>query len=115
MNSKNSKKSDPRRLLINLTEKVNLKRSDKYITLSSLSIYYPLKNIKMPYKNKFKLSAPAWNKGFELSDESYSVSDIQDCFEYILKTRKSHTCEKVGHTSEFLFNIYWWTLETTIY
>ena len=59
MNSKNSKKSDPRRLLINLTQKVNLTRSDKYITLSSLSIYYPLKNIKMPYKNKFKLSAPA--------------------------------------------------------
>ena len=35
--------------------------------------------------NKFEISAPTWNDEFELSDGSYSVSDIQDCFEYILK------------------------------
>ena len=35
--------------------------------------------------NKFKISATTWNNKFELSDGSYSVSDIQDCFEYILK------------------------------
>ena len=34
--------------------------------------------------NKFEISAPTWNDKFELPDESYSVSDIQDCFEYIL-------------------------------
>ena len=35
--------------------------------------------------NKFKTSAPTWNDEFELPDGSYSVSDIQDYFEYILK------------------------------
>ena len=35
--------------------------------------------------NKFKISTPAWNDKFELPDGSYSVSDIQDYFEYILK------------------------------
>ena len=40
MNSENSKTNDPHRLLINLTDKKNLKRSDKYVALSVLSIYY---------------------------------------------------------------------------
>ena len=35
--------------------------------------------------NKFKLSASAWNGEFKLSDGSYSISDIQDCFKYFLK------------------------------
>ena len=39
MNSKNSKMSDPHRLLLNFTDKINLKRSDKYVALSNLSIY----------------------------------------------------------------------------
>ena len=46
MNSENSKTSDPRRLLLNLSHKMNLKRSDKYFTLPNLSIYYRWKNIK---------------------------------------------------------------------
>ena len=59
MNSRNSKTSDPYRLLLNLSENINLKRSDKYVALSHLSIYFPLKNIKKSYKNnKFKISAP---------------------------------------------------------
>ena len=87
LNSKNSKTSDSHRLLLNLAEKVNLKRSDKYVTLSNLSIYYTWKNIKKKsYKNNtFKISAPTWNEEFELPEESYYISDIQDYFEYILK------------------------------
>ena len=56
MNSENSKTSDPQILLLNLSDKINLKRSDKYIALSNLSIYYTWKNIKKLYKNnKFKI------------------------------------------------------------
>ena len=67
MKSKNSKTSDPHRLLLNLTDKIDLKRKDKYIALSNLSIYYIWKNIKKSYKNnKFKMSAPIWNEEFEL-------------------------------------------------
>ena len=35
--------------------------------------------------NKLKMEAPTWNEEFELPDGSYSVSDIQKYFEYILK------------------------------
>ena len=46
MNSENSKTSDPHILLLNLSDKINLKRSDKYIALSNLNIYYAWKNIQ---------------------------------------------------------------------
>ena len=85
MNSENSKTSDPHRLLLKLTDKIDLRRKDKYIALSNFSIYYTWKNIKKSYKNNtFKISAPTWNE--ELPNGSYSISDIQDCFEHILKT-----------------------------
>ena len=85
-NSENRKIYDPHRLLLNLSDKINLKSKDKYVALSSLSAYYTWKNMKKPCKNKkFKMSAPTWNEEFELPDRLYSVSDIQDYFEYILK------------------------------
>ena len=92
MNSKNSGTSDPHKLLLNLTDKINLKRSDKYVFLSNLSIYYTWKNIEMSYKNnKFRISAPTWNEEYELRGGSYFVSDIQDYFEYILKKHGEKT------------------------
>ena len=76
---KNSKTSDPHRLLCNLREKINLKSSDKYIAWSNFSMYYTWKNIKKSYKsNKSKISAPGWNEKFELSDLLCSIWDIQD-------------------------------------
>ena len=83
MNSENSKTPDSHRLLLNLSDK--LKRSDKYVSLSKINIYYKWENKKKSRKNKFKISAPTWNEEFESSDGSYSVSDIQDYFEQILK------------------------------
>ena len=56
MNSINSKTSDPHRLLLNLTDKIDLRRKDKYIALSNPSIYYTWKNIKSYKNSKFKLS-----------------------------------------------------------
>ena len=46
MNSRNSKTSDPHRLLLNFSDKINLKRSDKHVALSNLYISYTWKNIK---------------------------------------------------------------------
>ena len=61
INSKNSKTSGRHRLLINLTDKIDL-RKDKYIALSNLIIYYTWKNIKKSCKNnKFKISPPTCN------------------------------------------------------
>ena len=42
--------------------------------------------MKSSYNNNtFKISAPTWSEEFKLPDGSYSISDIQDYFEYILK------------------------------
>ena len=46
MNSGNSKTPEPYRLLLNLADKMDLRRSNKHVVLSSLSIYYPWENIK---------------------------------------------------------------------
>ena len=87
MKSENSTTCDPHRLLLNLLNKINLKRSDKYLLLSNHRIYYAWKNIKKLHKNNdSKILAPTWNQDFELPDGSCSVSDIEDYFEYILKT-----------------------------
>ena len=88
MNSQNSKTSDPHVLILKLTDKLDLTWGEKIIALSNLSIYYTWKNIKSSYNNnKFKISAPTWNDKFELPDGSYSVSNIQDYFEHILKRK----------------------------
>ena len=60
--------------------------------LYQTSAFTTWKNIKESYKNnKFKISAPTWNEKFELPDRSYSVTHIQDYFEYIIiKTRESY-------------------------
>ena len=81
MNPVNSKTSDPYKLLLNLSDKINLKRIDIYVALSNLSIYYTWKNTKKLYKNnKSKISSRIWNKKFDSCDCSCSVSDIQGYF-----------------------------------
>ena len=86
MNSKNSKTPESHVLVLKLTNKLDLRIGEKIVALSNLSIYYTWKNIKSSYNNNtFKISAPTWNDKFELLDGLYSVSDIQDYFEYILK------------------------------
>ena len=86
MNSENSRTSEYHALVLKLTDKLDLRRGKKTVALSNLSIYYTLESIKSSYSyNKFKISAPTWNEEFELPDGSYSVSDIQDYFEYMLK------------------------------
>ena len=81
MNSENSKTSEYHVLVLKLTDKLDLRRGQKTVALSNLSIYYTWKNVKSSYNNN-KLT---WSEEFELPDGSYSVSDIQDYFEYILK------------------------------
>ena len=86
MNSENSRTSEYHVLVLKLTDKLDLRRGQKSVALSSLSIYYTWKNIKTSYNNnKFKISAPTWSDKFELPDGSYLIPDIQDYFEYILK------------------------------
>ena len=92
MNSENSKASMPHILKLKLISKLDLRIVEKVIALANLSIYKPWKNIKSSLNNKkFKISTPTWNEEFKLPDGSYSVSDIQDYLECILKKHGENT------------------------
>ena len=92
INSENSRTLKLHILTLKLANKLDLRFGEKVIALSNLSIYYTWKNIKSSYNNnKFKISAPTWNDEFEIPDGSYSISDIQDYFEYIFKKHGEDT------------------------
>ena len=102
MNTENSKTNEPHRFKLDLTDphrfksdltdKLNCKNPNKNMALANLSIYYIWKNIKSEYNNnKFKIFAPPWNEPFDLPDGSYSISDIQDFFEFIIKKYETLT------------------------
>ena len=62
------------------------KNPNKNMALANLTIYYTQKNIKSEYNNnKFKISVPTGNDTIDLPDGSYSISDIQDNFEFVIK------------------------------
>ena len=85
MNTQNSKKSEPHRFKLDLTDKLNLKKPRKNMALANLSIYYTWKNKSEYNNNIFKISAPTWNNTFDLPGSSYSITDIQNLS---LKTTK---------------------------
>ena len=90
MNTKNSKTNEPHRFRLSLAGKLNLKNPSKNFALGNLSIYYTWKNIKSAYNNnKFNISAPTWNDTFDFFDSSYSIADIQDYFELIIKKHET--------------------------
>ena len=77
MNTKNSKTNESHRFKYDLIDKLDLRNPNKNMALGSLSIYYTWKNVKSTYNNnKSKISAPTWNKTFDLPDGSYSISEI---------------------------------------
>ena len=59
MDSENSRTSEYHVLVVKLTNKLDLRRVQKTVALSNLSIYYTWKNVKSSYNNKkFRISAP---------------------------------------------------------
>ena len=92
MNSENNETSKPNVLILNLADKIDLKRGEKSAALVNLGIYYTWKNIKNSCKkNQFKISAPTWNDNFELPDRLYLISGIQNYFEDIFKKLAENT------------------------
>ena len=89
INTETSKTNEPHKFALNFSQRLDLKSSNKHVTLQNLSIYYTWKNIRRQYKNnKLKVIAPTWNDEFRLPDGSYFVSDIQDYIEYVIKGMK---------------------------
>ena len=90
MNTENSKTNEPHRFRLSLADKLNLKNQNKNIALGNLNIRYTWKNIKSACNNnKFKIYAPIWNNTFDFPDSSYSIADIQDYFEVIIKKHET--------------------------
>ena len=95
MNTENRKTNESHKFVCDCSQKVDLRSSNTHVALRELSIYYTWKNIRKQCKNnKLKILAPTWNDEFELLDGSYSVSDIQDYIEYIIKN--------INHKQQFL-------------
>ena len=87
INTENSKTNESLKYRLALADKSNLKDSHKNMALANLSIYYTWINTKCTYNNnKLKYYAPTSDDEFDLSDGSYSISDIQDFFSTLLKT-----------------------------
>ena len=87
MNMENSKTDEPHKFILNLSQRLDLKSSNKHVDLQNLFTCCVLKNMRQQYKNhKLKIIAPKWRDGFELPDCLHSVSDVQDYIEYIIKT-----------------------------
>ena len=98
MNTENSKTNELHKLVLNLSQTLDLRSSNKH-ALQNLSIYCMWKDIRKQYKNnKLKKITPTWNDEFQLPDGSYSVSDIQDYIKYVLKNMK--------HLQQFLLLIF---------
>ena len=96
MNRKNSKKSQLHKFPLTLSQRLDVRSSDKHVALQVLSICYMWKNIRKQYKNnKLKIITLTWNNDFELPDFSYSVSDIQDYIEFIKKHENAPSFEVV--------------------
>ena len=83
MNFKTNGTSDLHRILLSLTDKIKLNKTDKYVALSNLCIYDTWKKIKKSYKNsRLKISAPTWNKNL-----NYLMDHVlYQIFKIILKT-----------------------------
>ena len=92
MDTENSKTNELHRFRLTLADKRNLKDPSKNMTFANLSICYTWENIKSACNNnRFKISAPTWNDEFNLPNGSYSIADIQDYFELIIKKHETLT------------------------
>ena len=92
MNTENSKTNELHKFVLNLSQRVDLRSSNKHVALQNLSINYRWKSIRKKYKsNKLKIIAPTWNNGFELPNSFSSVPDIRDYIEYIIKIYETLT------------------------
>ena len=106
MNTENSNTSEPHKFKLDLTDNLKLKNSNKNKALPNLSIYYTCKNIKSEYNNnKFEILAPTWNDTFDLPDGSYSIADILDYFEFIIKKHENLTENPNKIKSRIVFKI----------
>ena len=87
INRENGKTNETKSFRYNFTNKLNLKNPNTNIAVANLSIYYTWKKVRSEYRNnKFKIHPPTYSETFDLPDRNYLISEIQDYFEFIVKT-----------------------------
>ena len=93
MNMENSNTNEIHNFVLNLSQRLDSRSSNKHVILITLiillllNIYYAWKNVRQQNKNnKLEIKSPNWKDEFELPGDSYSVSNIQDYIDYIIKT-----------------------------
>ena len=92
MNTGNRETNELHKFVLNFSQILDLKSSNKHVALQNLSFHYTCKKIRKQYKNNaLKLIDRTWNNELELPDRSYYVSDIQDYIEYIIKKHETLT------------------------
>ena len=89
-NTKNSKSNETNKFVLNFSQRLNLRSSDKHLALQKFIYLLQVENIRKQYKsNKLKIMKPTWNDEFEFPDGSCSVLDIEDYIEYIIKKHEA--------------------------
>ena len=88
MNIENIKSNEPQKIILNFSKRLDLRSSNKNVALQNLFIYYTWKS---NIKNKLKIIGQTWNDEFELPNGSYSMSNIQNFIEYIIKKHETLT------------------------
>ena len=90
-----------------MSQRLELKSSNKHVALQNLSTYHTWKNIRKQYRNnELKIIGPTWNDEFELQESSYYVSDIQNYIEYTIKKHKTLTA--IPHINVYINRINKW-------
>ena len=90
INTENSQTNEPYQFVLNMSQRLQLRSSDKHVAPQNLFVYQTWKNIRKQYrKNKLKIIARTGNDEFELPDGSYSVSEIQDYREFNIKKHET--------------------------
>ena len=90
MDTENSKRITPQKFVLNMSQRLALRRLNKHVALQNLFIYYTWKHIRKQYKNnKLKINVLTQNDEFELPDGSSFALDIQDYIESITKLKSA--------------------------
>ena len=89
VNAENNKTNEPHKSVLNWSQRLGLRSSNKHVALQNLFVYCTWKSIRQHYTNhKLKIITPTWNDVFELLDGSYSLTSIPNYIEYIIKIMK---------------------------
>ena len=105
MSTEHSETNEPYKFLLKLSQRLDLRNSNKHVAFEDLSIFHTWR--KQYKNNKLEIIAPTWNEVLELPYGSYSVSNIQDYFQYIIKTQETLTVILLIHVYINRINTIW--------